>query len=294
MLKKILFIMLSAMIFISCASVGKFDNQGDFIFWKVDNGKNTIYLLGSIHVGKPDIYPLADTIENAFNQTKNLALELDLSNLQNDIQTILKYSFLSGDTTLKDLVPDSTYNLITEKLENKVNPLYINKYRPWFATLIIMQEEMKAAGFSNEYGIDHYFTKKANAAKKKILEVEQLEDQLKLFLLFDKVPNDYLHYALKEAHNTEKDLERMYDNWVKGDIQALNEFINSQSDGSPEFENIMNEILFKRNIKMANSIKKILDSGESCFVILGSAHLIGEKSIIEILKKSGKFNIDRI
>lgn len=294
MLKKLVVTILVALFLSSCASVGKYDPIGEHVFWKVENGKNTSYILGSVHVGNALQYPLADTIENAFYDSKNLALELDLNNPNIDIQKILQYSMLSGDTTLQDLMPDSTYKLIQEKLQSFINPLFINKYRPWFAIIAIQQNEMQQAGYTSEDGIDKYFARKAEKFNKKIIELEELEDQLKILSMFDKQPNEYLHYTLKEIDNTKSLMHKMYKAWNEGNLQSLEEFVKGQSEEFPELDKLMEEILFKRNIKMAKKIDEIIESGESCFIIVGSAHLIGNKSIIDILNRSGKYNIDRI
>lgn len=294
MLKKILLILLSILFLSSCASVGKYDPNGDHVFWKIDNGKNTAYILGSIHVGRADVYPLPDTIENAFYESKNLAVELDLNNPNIDIQKILQYSMLSGDTTLQDLLPDSTYQLIQEKLHELINPLFINKYRPWFAIIAIQQNEMMQAGFNSEDGIDKYFIRKAEKFNKKVIELEELEDQLKILTMFDKQPTEYLHYTLNELKDTEVLINKMYEAWKKGNLIELEEFVSGQTKEFPELDKLMDEILFKRNLKMAKKIDGILESGETSFIVVGSAHLIGKKSIIDILQKSGKYNIDRI
>jgi uncharacterized protein YbaP (TraB family) len=36
------------------------------LFWKATSGANTIYLLGSIHLGSKDMYPLPREFEDAF------------------------------------------------------------------------------------------------------------------------------------------------------------------------------------------------------------------------------------
>ena len=46
--------------------------------WKVDGKKNTIYLLGSIHVLKKEDYPLPAPLEAAYTNSQILFFEADL------------------------------------------------------------------------------------------------------------------------------------------------------------------------------------------------------------------------
>ena len=45
------------------------------------SGDNTIYLLGSIHLGSKDMYPLPKEFEDAYASSKTLIVEVDLNNL---------------------------------------------------------------------------------------------------------------------------------------------------------------------------------------------------------------------
>ena len=47
--------------------------------WKVTSGQGTAYLLGSIHVAKPEIYPLDERIQKASEASDALVAEVDAS-----------------------------------------------------------------------------------------------------------------------------------------------------------------------------------------------------------------------
>src|SRR5436309_14767284 len=48
------------------------------MFWKVSSGANVAYLLGSIHLGSRDMYPLPKEIEDAFESSAALLVEADI------------------------------------------------------------------------------------------------------------------------------------------------------------------------------------------------------------------------
>src|SRR5437899_3285073 len=52
--------------------------QEKSLLWKVRSGQKSIYILGSIHFLKKENYPLKKDIEDAFDSSKKLVLEIDL------------------------------------------------------------------------------------------------------------------------------------------------------------------------------------------------------------------------
>src|SRR5260370_40851619 len=68
------------------------------MFWKVSSGEHVAYLLGSIHFGSKDMYPLPKEIEDAFDRSAVLLVEADPNHL--DLQKIQAKAEEAGDDTL--------------------------------------------------------------------------------------------------------------------------------------------------------------------------------------------------
>ncbi|HVX66984.1 MAG TPA: TraB/GumN family protein, partial [Bryobacteraceae bacterium] len=49
------------------------------LMWKATSPTNTVYLVGSLHFGTPDMYPLPETIQSAFQKSSALVVEIDLN-----------------------------------------------------------------------------------------------------------------------------------------------------------------------------------------------------------------------
>ena len=56
------------------------------LFWKASSSGNTIYLLGSVHLGTKEMYPLPDYIEKAFQRSSVLIVEVDLNKMSQEDQ----------------------------------------------------------------------------------------------------------------------------------------------------------------------------------------------------------------
>src|SRR5262245_4544947 len=78
---------------------------------KVEGKTNTVYLLGSIHVLKPEHYPLPAVIESAFSNSQVVVLEADPGKmLQPDMMNkLMTESMLPDGQSLKGQVSTGVY-----------------------------------------------------------------------------------------------------------------------------------------------------------------------------------------
>lgn len=58
-------------------------------FYEFSYQGKTVYLLGSIHVGRPDFYPMPKVVESAFDSAEALVVEADIGAAGTDIQRLL-------------------------------------------------------------------------------------------------------------------------------------------------------------------------------------------------------------
>jgi len=47
------------------------------LIWEVRSEANAVYLLGSIHLGRSDMYPMGPVVEKAYQASKIVVLEAD-------------------------------------------------------------------------------------------------------------------------------------------------------------------------------------------------------------------------
>jgi uncharacterized protein YbaP (TraB family) len=257
----------------------------------VKSGDATVYLLGSVHIAKAEIYPLDPAIENAFDESGKLVVEMDVT--QVDPMEMMKYATYKTGETLEDNLSEKNYKKISELFkENGVNSMVYNSLKPWMASMMLMQLELAKAGYEPNNGIDTYFLKKAYEAEKEILELETIEEQAKVFEAMDNASDEYMEYSLKDLKNTVSKMEEIFKAWQEGDAGEINELMNSEFDveGGEKLEEVL---LTNRNEKMTEKIKGYLSESGTYFVIVGAAHLAGEKGIVEMLKETGNYEIEQ-
>jgi hypothetical protein len=153
--------------------------------WKIKSPTNTVYILGSIHLAKPELYPLKPSIENAFKNSKVLALEVNSESptFKKEINKYVKearYPF--GETIKSHISPDSYENLKNGMKSVGMSVTLFEIFHPWLLGTMISQMKYQKMGITPDYGLDKHFLDQANdlPVKKEVIELENVGDQLTL------------------------------------------------------------------------------------------------------------------
>lgn len=266
--------------------------QNNFIWEVKDDNNNKIYLLGSIHLARADLYPLSPVIMKAYDESSAIAVEINIKNINQ--MELMEKMMLADGVVLEDLVSEESYLLIKEYFDkNSLPEILYQKLKPSAAVTLLTQLELINGGFSAEEGIDVFFINKAEERGIDILELESVEFQLQMFELFDKYSDAYISYSIEQMKSSTEQVEKMFDAWKKGHAEKMYELINTGNE-HPDFDKIMTALLDDRNIGMAEKAEHFLSEGKTVFMIVGAAHLIGDEGIINILEQKGKYQIRQL
>jgi len=254
--------------------------------WEVKSSTATVYLLGSIHFADSEIYPLHDAIEQAFERSSSLVVEfnpltIDKEKLQ---RTIRDRGTYTGDKTLLGELSDPTLDLLTKHLEGAAIPLQeVQKLKPAILAMILTTTQLSKLGFSPEYGIEVYFSRKARNSMP-IMELESLQEQMDL--LFELPDQDmFLRYTLLELDKMGDLFKRLLRAWRTGDDQTMSELMLKPYVDKAEFKSIIARFFDDRNLAMTAKIEKLLQHNETYFVVVGAGHLVGEAGIVALLRQ---------
>lgn len=258
------------------------------LLWRVRSGQNAIYILGSIHFLKKENYPLKKDIDEAFDRSKKLVLEvnLDATSPEKTQQLTMQKAISRDGTTLQQNVSEETYSLAEQRARElgfDLAPLSL--FKPWFVALTLEALKLQKLGFDPNYGVDHYLAERAKKSNKPIAGLESFEFQIGLFdQLSPRDQEAVLRQTLQEMDLVEKSVGRIVQSWVKGDTASLEETLLSSMREYPE---IYQKLVVDRNRRWLPQIQKMLEQGEGALITVGAAHLVGKDGIIELLKQQG-------
>ena len=262
-------------------------SQKNFL-WKVQSKTNTVYLLGSIHFLKKEVYPLHQKIETAFDKSDVLVVEANINDIGKiDLQKLLDSVLYLNDDTLEKHVSSETYELTKKESGRLGLPLeLINKQKPWFLALTFESLELMKLGFDPNYGIDWYFLSKAKG--KKILELESLDYQINLLSQFSESDQEqFLLYTLKGLNRFGEEVDQLVRAWTSGDAKSVESIMAKTVTEDNRMSSVYEKLIVRRNREMASRIEDLLKTKETYFVIVGAGHLVGGRGIVEILRGKG-------
>lgn len=267
--------------------------RGSTLFlWKATSATTEVYLLGSIHLGKKEFYPLANEIEGAFKKAKYLVVEADESKSDPAAvqRLVLENAMYPPDDGLSKHVSAETIKALAEVgTPLGLAPAATERMKPWLVALSLSVMSLQKLGYSPEFGIDRHFTKAAKDGGKEILELESMEYQIKLLAGFSpELQAKFLESTLAEAENVKDRMEKVVAAWSRGDTAFLEEeMLKKPIAKHPEQAELQAKLIEERNAGMAKKIGEYLKTKDVHFVVVGSAHLIGEKGIVRLLEKDG-------
>ena len=277
----------------SCSTPADNNEETSLSFlWKVSSDTNTVYILGSVHVAKADIYPLAEAIENAYALSEYLVVEVDInaiSELEMAALLFEKGTYPSGES-LRDNISEDLYTRVCDRIrESDPTGLMlstIDLFEPWVVATLVSDLDYMALGYEVEYGIETHFLDKAETDGKDILELESAEFQLDIF---DSMSYELQIVWLEDAVEnpiTGEDMEEMFEAWSTGNAAKMEEMVfeDTEDENYREFLSIIND---ERNFLMVDRIEQYLQDDETYFVVVGAAHLVGENGLINLLDNKG-------
>ncbi|URN95546.1 MAG: TraB/GumN family protein [Candidatus Pristimantibacillus lignocellulolyticus] len=270
--------------------------------WKVEKDGVEVHLLGSIHMGDEKMYPLRDEIEQAFDNSDHLVVEVNIAEGPDEktaaeIQAMQVYS---DGTTLKDHVSAETYARLQSFLVELDLPTNsYDTFKPWAIYLDMANYVSLSSGYQGGLGIDMYYLSRAQLANKPILELESYKSQLNIFDSYSKELQeqqvnevlDGIFGITETTAETDTSLDALANLWIQGDDAGLEELVASVEE-SPE---LYEKLLTNRHTGMLEKIEGYLgnEKKESYFVVVGYLHMLGKDGLITQLKEKG-YTVTRI
>ncbi|HEY2686576.1 MAG TPA: TraB/GumN family protein [Steroidobacteraceae bacterium] len=256
--------------------------------WEVHGKHNTVYLLGSIHVLRASDYPLAPAVITAYSNAKAIYMEVNMEEMNGEAvrSEMLSSAIMPEDKQLPAVLGKERYTH-AYSLAHSVGielPSF-DQFAPWFAAEAISQLQLMKLGFQPQTGVEMYFLEKARSDGKSIAGLETIHDQISLFqdMPLD-AQADYLISSLEQVHDLPQEVDAMVQAWQRGDTGWFATQIKSELGKDPK---LYQSVLVARNKKWVPKIEALLNDNKNYLVIVGTGHLVGQGSVIELLKKDG-------
>ncbi len=280
------------------------------LLWKVTNGKNTLYLLGTVHVDRSNVYPFHKSLRAALASAQTVIFELDFND-QEGLAEFAAMQTYSDGTTLKDHISPELYASTVQVFADLgMSEEAVAAYKPWALANSLMslatQDETTTGA---PMAIDLYLNSAAVNAGKQIDAVETYAFQGSIFDTLSPEYQEaylagYVNLALiddtlemteeqkKELQEAmeyqEKQMDAMMETWKAGDAAAFEEIFDKAA--VLESTDELNSRLFTdRDPNMIEYAAKLLErKGENTFFLaVGAGHMVDPGGIVGGLRALG-------
>lgn len=260
------------------------------ILYRVEGASGaTVYMLGSIHLLSPDAYPLPQPVQRAYADAERVYFETSLDSLMARQQEMAMRGMYPAGKSLRSELPADLYAQVEAAAPGLaalgVTMPVLDRMEPWMVALLFQSVEWQKAGMLPEHGVDMHFSGRAKQDGKPVGGFESVDFQLGLFdNMSAEEQADFLRQSLEDLSETSEQMRRVVAAWRAGDAEAIDAIMNESMGEAPE---LYARMLTDRNAAWVPQIEQMLRGSDDVLVVVGAAHLVGEHSVVEMLRQRG-------
>jgi len=287
-MKRLLFYSLSSILFLSCKGQSDHlfikEKSGETLLWKVSgNGlQKPSFLFGTFHLlCKEDIH-FSDQLKKAIKMSDEVYMEMDMDDPSTLLGGML-YMNMRNDTTLESLYTAEEYKRLESYFSDslKMPIMLLQRAKPYFLVALLYPRMMDCP---SPAGVEEELMKIAKEDKKEIKGLETIQFQASVF---DSIPYEWQAKELLKNIDSfsiyKSEFETMLRLYKGQELDSINTLMNKSESGEEQFNDLL---LNNRNKNWVKQLKQIMKK-ESVFVAVGAGHLVGEKGLINLLRKEG-------
>lgn len=264
------------------------------LLWRIE-GDTPQYLFGTIHLPDPRVTTLHPAVEQAYADSEIVLTELKL-----DLVTMSaagKASLLPEGQQLSALLPEPLWQRLRDELRaiaGFLQPALFERMKPWAVAmqLSLLPVQLKNPGVA---ALDLQLAQRAEQLGKRNEGLEQLHEQIGIFdnLTLEEQAQllDETLKVLQQARADQRDIiEALTLAYLSGEEQQLQAVLTEfDAEPTPLNDRLKQALIQDRNRVMAERVIARLQAApeQRLFIAVGAAHLIGDDSVVALLRDQG-------
>ena len=263
--------------------------QGQSLLWRVSgNGlSKPSYLFGTYHILR-DSYLQQDSLtRHHFEQAEGVVVELVVDSAA--ARNVRQYATMA-DNNLIRLIDATDYKLVADEFNAVTGQelSFYNQLKPIIiaTALSVAYARLQSDTLTKFSGqpIDLYFVKQTQAARKPLVGLETLEQQLTL--LYDRQPVEQqaqqLVRMVKHKNVFKPPGTTLTDLYLRADLDGMWNLFQQESDSPADLYTLID----KRNLQWMSQLQPIM-AQRSTFIAVGVGHLPGPNGLLMLFRKAG-------
>jgi len=262
--------------------------------WQVSDKDTNIYLFGTIHLLPPNTNWRSAKLDKATQDAGTLVVETIIDE-KNPAAFAAEYARLGVRAGLPPIVSRVSANkqaaLRAVITKSGIPEAALNNMETWAAAFALLQVQFKELGVSGNDGVETTLKQAFTAAGKPIQQLETNSEQLGFFdTLPEAAQRELLEGAVEDPALAKQQFNAMFASWMSGDVKSIAQTFNAEFVNSPELKAAL---LQRRNANWSGWLERRMQQPGTVFVAVGSGHLAGDDSVVELLKRRG-YRVKRV
>src|SRR5215217_941704 len=254
--------------------------------WVVKDQDSTIYLLGTVHVLKPDTQWRSPAIDKALAESADLWVEVEADDPAVMQPLVMKYGIDAANPLSKKISAERFAQVDAAAKAMGASGAALDPMRPWLAGVTLSVAPLPKAGYDPTSGVEAKLKAAAKAAGKPIRTLESPEQQIRFFAdLPPKIEMEFLDSALDDSAEAPAMIDGLVAAWVAGDVAAIKRLMID--DMKRDYPELYEVILTGRNKDWARQIETLLAGKGVTIIAVGAGHLAGDDSVqVQLAKRN--------
>lgn len=260
--------------------------------YQVSDGRHTLLLFGTIHVGAADFYPLEPGLTQALAEAPVLALELDPGNVGALQTAVRRHGLYPDGQRFQDQIDPTLAKRTLAALQRYQMPLAsIQAMRPWMLAMALTVQAYEQHGYRSALAVDSYLADTVRRHGALVVELESAERQMGIFSRLDAAQQAlFLKDSLDELDDDDltRKLDRLVDAWRHADSAGFATALKELQDDDSFSNRFTREALLEqRNPGLADGIASLLKGSDKAIAAVGILHLVGPEGVPAQLARKG-------
>lgn len=265
-------------------SSAKKNNDNNTLLWQVSGKdlKNPSYIFGTFHLLCKDDIKFSEQLKTSLRSSDEVYMEMDMDDPSTMLSGLL-YMNMKGGKKLKDFYTANEYKKVESYFSDTLGMpvMMLQSIKPYFLVAMLYPKMMSCKTAS---GVEEELMNIAKENKKEIKGLETMQFQASVF---DSIPYEWQAKELLKNIDSFQFYKNEFDTMLLAyknqQLSAMEKDLTKSEFGSDKYEDIL---LTKRNRNWVDQLKSIMKK-ESVFVAVGAGHLVGEKGLLNLLRKEG-------
>ena len=260
------------------------------LLWRATRDGRTVYLFGTLHVGKPSWRQLGPLTSAALRASDVLALEVD----PNDPALLQALA----DTRPPQPLPAPLEQRLARAFERAcMASEALASLHPVLQVTTLTVMEARWMGMDSSYAMEQVLSSPVHMPGRRLVALESAAEQIKALVPEDEAEaRTLLEQSLQQLEDktARRVLERLAAAWEQGDLAALEDYGHwcecAANESDRDFLRKLND---ERNGPLADGIERQHRQGKRVFAAVGALHMTGPQALPRLLEQRG-FKVERV